>query len=169
MLRVDLVALERAGSIALKGVVSQSDPLWTDSGLRLLEPVHVDLRASLSATGQVLVRGQVTARVQQECRRCLDSVELAVDLPIEWVWDVPDEFGDADGEIRLLDPVATDLETGGALREELILAVPMYVECRKDCLGLCPKCGQNRNLEPCDCVMDEPDPRWDALRSLKNE
>jgi len=23
--------------------------------------------------------------------------------------------------------------------------------CRPDCAGICPSCGRNRNLTPCDC------------------
>jgi uncharacterized protein len=52
-----------------------------------------------------------------------------------------------------------------ALREELILAVPPFVECRPDCKGLCPRCGANLNDGPCDCPP-RSDPRWDALRGL---
>ena len=37
------------------------------------------------------------------------------------------------------------------IRDEILLAVPMTAICRPDCAGICPVCGCNRNLTPCDC------------------
>jgi uncharacterized protein len=37
------------------------------------------------------------------------------------------------------------------MRDEILLAVPMTAICRPDCAGICPVCGRNRNLTPCDC------------------
>jgi uncharacterized protein len=37
--------------------------------------------------------------------------------------------------------------------------------CKPDCKGLCPRCGANRNRQPCTCVGD--DPRWEALANLR--
>ena len=35
--------------------------------------------------------------------------------------------------------------------------------CADDCAGLCPTCGADRNTTPCDCAVDDLDPRWAAL------
>ena len=53
-----------------------------------------------------------------------------------------------------------------AIRDELILAAPRYLQCRDDCRGLCPRCGQDLNAGPCGCAP-EPDPRWSALYALR--
>lgn len=37
------------------------------------------------------------------------------------------------------------------IRQELLLAFPIKNLCRPDCKGLCPKCGKNLNLGPCNC------------------
>ncbi|MGO8803204.1 YceD family protein, partial [Candidatus Binatus sp.] len=39
--------------------------------------------------------------------------------------------------------------------------------CREDCRGLCPHCGVNLNRTTCGCRVEIPDPRMDAIRSLK--
>jgi uncharacterized protein len=169
MFRVDLVALEKAGHLSFQREIPEQDSLWEGSILELSAPVAVDVRLSVSGTGQVLARGTLDTRVHRECRRCLEPVTVPVHVRVDLVWSVPDEFGEDDGEIRLLDPVATELDLGEVLREELVLASPVYALCREDCRGLCPRCGLNRNEEQCDCVLDEPDPRWEALRTLKTE
>jgi uncharacterized protein len=51
------------------------------------------------------------------------------------------------------------------LREQVLLSLPLRTLCKPDCKGLCPRCGANRNRQPCTCVGD--DPRWEALASLR--
>lgn len=51
--------------------------------------------------------------------------------------------------------------------ERIQMAIPMKPLCREDCRGLCPRCGQDRNLTACGCVVETGDPRWEALRVLK--
>ena len=74
-----------------------------------------------------------------------------------------------DGDARVLDARAPELDLSGPVREEVVLAVDPYVVCDPECRGLCPRCGANLNIEACGCSFHEPDPRWDALRALKEE
>jgi uncharacterized protein len=53
------------------------------------------------------------------------------------------------------------------IREQFYLSLPMKPLCRDDCKGLCPVCGINRNREVCSCESAWVDPRFDALRKLK--
>jgi uncharacterized protein len=55
-----------------------------------------------------------------------------------------------------------------AVRGEVILAMNPYAVCDPECKGLCPGCGANLNEGPCDCAVDETDPRWETLRALKD-
>ena len=55
-----------------------------------------------------------------------------------------------------------------AMREQVLLATPVKLVCREDCKGLCPHCGSNLNVEPCNCQQPS-DPRWAALSDLKNK
>ncbi|MGH9786608.1 MAG: DUF177 domain-containing protein, partial [Terriglobia bacterium] len=54
-----------------------------------------------------------------------------------------------------------------ALREQILLTLPIKNVCRDDCAGLCPQCGQNRNLGPCACPPAPADERWAPLARLK--
>jgi uncharacterized protein len=51
--------------------------------------------------------------------------------------------------------------------ERVQMAIPMKPLCREDCRGLCPRCGQDKNVGTCTCTLEETDPRWDALRTLR--
>ena len=56
-----------------------------------------------------------------------------------------------------------------ALREQVLLALPLKVICREDCKGLCPHCGANLNDGQCSCADDVDDPRWTALKDLRSK
>ena len=97
------------------------------------------------------------------CARCLEPAKLPLDVDVSVIYvereaepahdeeideatlDAPDVLTFKDGNIDLSDE----------LRDEILLAVPVSVLCREDCLGLCPVCGGNRNVSPCDCVERE--------------
>ena len=53
------------------------------------------------------------------------------------------------------------------VRENVLLGVPDAPLCRDDCPGLCPICGTDLQLGPCDCDRTERDDRWAALDQLE--
>ena len=46
---------------------------------------------------------------------------------------------------------------------DVIPELPSRSLCREDCKGLCPICGCDRNVTPCQCRQEEGDPRLAAL------
>jgi len=58
------------------------------------------------------------------------------------------------------------IDMADIVREQILLAIPEQLLCSEDCRGLCPKCGENRNLIDCNCADDDIDPRWAALKNL---
>lgn len=169
MLMLDLPRLEREGTLSLDASIPSDDPLWDESGLVFDGEVEVDVHASVSGTGEFLVRARVEGRRRTECRRCLKALEIPLARDFLWVFGEPEEEGEEASGLR---PIASDevsIDLGAVLREELILELDRWVVCGPECKGLCPYCGGNRNETMCDCSPDEPDPRWDALRALKSE
>ena len=170
MLRLDLTRLEREGSIQIEARIPPDDPLWSDTEVTFAGPVQVRVRASRAGSGEIVVRGTMEAPLHQECRRCLERVPGALSEEVTLVFLPVTEPGmEDDGETHLFEEGAGELDLGEALREEVILAIDPYVVCRPECKGLCPRCGANLNVETCDCTTEELDPRWNALRALKEE
>ena len=58
-----------------------------------------------------------------------------------------------------------DLEP--AVRDAIVLTLPTNPLCRPDCPGLCPECGVHFDDLPADHSHEAADPRWAALRNLK--
>jgi uncharacterized protein len=63
-----------------------------------------------------------------------------------------------------------ELDLHAWARDALVLALPVQIVCREDCLGLCPVCGENLNeAGPEHAHERTPDPRWAKLRELRLE
>lgn len=170
MLLLDLVRLSREGSLRIEGRIPPDAPLLEGTGIRLNEPLRVELRATEAQSGEIVVRGEVASTLEHECRRCLERVEVALREKVTMVFAPPDLLGGSeDGEIRELLGNERELDLADPIREEVILAASAYALCDPNCRGLCARCGADLNETTCECVAEEPDPRWDALRALKNE
>ena len=124
----------------------------------------------------VFANGTIKGSVRVACGRCVGPVDVAFEdklrvtfLPkheLEAKAESEDGVELEAGDLDLFpyDGDAVDLEP--LLREALVLAVPYAPLCREDCKGLCPQCGADRNLAPCQC--EKPiDPRFEALKGLK--
>jgi len=171
MLTIPLPRLEREGTLDIQAEIPPEDAIWDGTELRFSTPLEVSGQAKWLSSGDVLVRLTLRGERAQECRRCLEPVTVALEESLSLLFTPPgdDESEADDGDARPLSPDAIELDLVEVVREELILADRPYVVCREGCRGLCSICGINLNEESCQCSVEEPDPRWDALRALKDE
>jgi len=169
MLRLDLARLGREGAALVDARIPADDPLWQGTELRFTGPVAVALRATSAGTGELVVRGRVSAELRQECRRCLEPLVVPLEVDVTLVFAPEGSGAEEAGDVRVYAARTPQLDLSEAVREEVILAVDPYVVCDPECRGLCPLCGANRNVESCDCREEASDPRWEVLRSLQSE
>ena len=149
--------------------ISADDDLWRDTDLKWKHEVGVRLRAAFAGTGELVARGDIRGTLLQECRRCLKPVETRFEDELTLVFVSEASIVNEDDSSYTFDPTAPTLDMSRAVREEVVLATNPYVVCDPDCLGLCATCGADLNEGPCDCTEDKTDPRWAALRELKDE
>ena len=168
MLKVDLGRLNREGTVLVEAEVPAADGMWLDSGIDWDGAVAVRLRASHAGSGEVVVRGTVRGGIKQECRRCLSPVIERFDEEVTLVFSADATEEDSDAGAFEFDPSKGSLDLSEAVRGEVILAMNPYVVCDPECRGLCPRCGANLNEGACGCTAEEVDPRWEALRALKD-
>ncbi len=142
----------RADDVELRDLVGTVTLLRTDRGL--------------------LVKVGATANAAERCARCLAPIQCAVEIAFEEEYvpvidantgmrviarDEPDLF-------RIGPDFVLDLQEG--LRQYFLMTEPLKPLCRRDCAGLCPRCGANLNDAQCGCP-EEGDERWQVLRTLK--
>ena len=169
MLRVDLGDLERQQTLRVEGRIEADDNLFEGFPFVYEDPFNVVLDATWAGSGELVVRGGVVGTVLQDCRRCLDCVERQIDIDITLLFTPSDLLEGDDSETYRLEMGVREIDLGPYLRDEMILAIPSFAECRVDCRGLCAGCGENLNESECKCSPGGADPRWDALRALENK
>lgn len=132
-------------------------------------PLNVTLRVVRDGS-TVMVNGQIEAQVRLACGRCLSPFVEKVEAELKEIFhliDGPPPFRPDDDEgIRFVNRRAPRIDLMPAVREQVLLELPMKTVCRPDCRGLCPTCGANLNDGTCGCTPRESDPRWGALRGL---
>jgi uncharacterized protein len=108
----------------------------------------------------VLVSGPVTGTMRVECARCLRPVEMPFEISVQELFVTgarpeDDEYPLVEGAVHLEQMI----------RDAVVMAMPFAPLCRPECMGLCPRCGGDRNLGECRCGP-EMDERWAALSNL---
>jgi DUF177 domain-containing protein len=105
-----------------------------------------EARVTRTAQG-LLVQVKMSAAVNAECVRCLTDFRQTLEV------DYTDLFAftrDQMSESGLLMPENGKIDLAPALRDEMLLAVPISPLCKPDCKGLCPVCGENLNETACN-------------------
>ncbi len=129
--------------------------------LREDEPVVADLLLESVVEG-ILVSGGAVGPLAETCARCLKPFEVETRVEVRELFA---PGADPEGDEYPL-PADGRIDVEPMLRDALGLALPFSPLCRPDCLGLCPRCGGDRNLGECSC-RPEADPRWAGLAGLE--
>ena len=114
------------------------------------------------------MEGNVKLTFRTNCDRCLTEVPTILDLTFERIVTSPEvaaEDEDAD-DLSFMEGYQLDVET--FVYNEIIGNWPAKVLCKEDCKGLCPVCGQNRNVRDCGCDTFVPDPRMAVIQDIFN-
>jgi uncharacterized protein len=123
--------------------VAKTVPAPANLGVELVsvpEGAELELDIQLErVTEGVLVTGTVRAPLVGECARCLDLFASATEVRFTELFthEASDEDDAAEG--YLMDGDLLDLEP--ALRDALVLELPLAPLCAEDCPGLCSECG----------------------------
>jgi uncharacterized protein len=192
----DMRQLGRQAGSALSR--SRTVPAPADLHLELVSvpvgaQVALDVRFEAVTEG-VLATGTATAPLAGECARCLDPLTSTVTVSFQELYlysegrphgsrevsdkrekydkrakyDRHDEDEERDDEERYLDGDLLDLEP--ALRDAVVLALPMSPLCRDDCPGLCAECGARlADAGPDHGHEDATDPRWAGLKRFEDQ
>jgi uncharacterized protein len=133
------------------------------------------------AGGDIIVRVKLSGKFSLPCSRCLEETGIAIDGDMRYLFTRRVQGGagkkrragdgrgneEDDADATEIDQFAAELDLRQYVWETMILSLPERVLCGDDCLGLCPVCGGNRNLNGCGCPADDTDPRLEILRDLQ--
>jgi DUF177 domain-containing protein len=140
--------------------------------LRQADPLEGTVHLARTNRGLV-VSADLATSLQAECSRCLQEIEVPLELHIEEealpTLDIktglPLDPRDEPDAVRINDHHELELET--AVREAIFLAEPIAPLCGADCPGLCATCGER--LASGTHIHDEAeiDPRLEVLKAFR--
>ena len=114
-------------------------------------------------TGEtVSIDATATATVTSRCARCLDEVSMPITAEIHAEFTREPDPEDPDQYCF----EASELELTDAIKDALLLELPMRFVCSEDCKGLCSQCGTNLNTGTCSCQKEDLMNPFAALRSI---
>jgi len=170
-MRIELANLE-GGKGEFSATYETGQLELEDERVRLATPLTINGRIKRSGA-EVIVSGNITGNLFINCDRCLKPLVTPLNNQFELDYvsgsdyeALPDtELTEEQMLISVFDGVAIDVDE--IVKEQVLLAVPARILCSDDCKGICPNCGLDRNTTDCNCETSTSDPRWDALKSLK--
>jgi uncharacterized protein len=158
------------GAVDLGEEAEQQGPLAASGHAEVLH----EHRGPRDIVDDIRLRGSFAGRFQVPCARCVEPVEIPLAADYDLIFRPA--AADADSPERSITAQETEigyylgdsLSLEDVLREQVLLSLPVKTLCKPDCKGLCPRCGENRNLQPCSCDVGPSDPRWAALADLRS-
>lgn len=132
-------------------------------------PLKVSAVAELLSS-EIRIRGHLGTRLKASCDRCLTAVEFPIEQDFDLFYRPMDSIA-REEEIEIPEEEAEvgffsgdRIELADVVTEQVILSVPMKIVCRPGCLGLCPVCGVDRNLEKCNCSQRHKESPFASLK-----
>jgi uncharacterized protein len=132
-----------------------------------LEPAHAEVSVRLVGD-EILVQGEVSARLSFVCSRCLTPFEFPVASRFDLVY-LPEDIDAlseelSDEKIDQMFYSGRQLDLRTVVLEQLNLTFPAKPLCASDCEGICAVCGELIRDAKCSCLVKEPDSQWNKIK-----
>ena len=158
-----------AGALEYAPDVTQIGPLPVTGRADLV----LEHRGHREQVEDIRLRADYHGDFELLCARCVEPVRAPLAGSFDLIFRP--QAADADPGERSITLDETEIgyyEVSGlsledVVREQVLLSLPSRTLCKEDCKGLCPRCGQNLNLEPCNCnPASDASLKWSALAGL---
>ena len=141
---------------------------------------YIELLDSIKFTGVFkskpfwsLIEGLISGKLKVSCGRCLNSISYDMNFSFENAYikaknlteEREAELSIEKVGVSIIDDNNLDLHQ--IVSEEISVELNNSIYCKKDCKGLCPKCGTNLNERDCKCDQKTIDSRWSGLKDIK--
>jgi DUF177 domain-containing protein len=144
---------------------------FQETEFRQADPLTVNAEAELAGR-EIRVRGHISGVLEAACDRCLEKIEIPVELDFDLPYRPMEEIAReeevevGEEELKVGFFSGNGVNLAEVVREQVLLSAPMKVVCRPECRGLCPVCGVNRNARECGCSSQHEDSPFAFLKKM---
>lgn len=159
------------GDVEFTAEMRQIGPLKATGRAELVREHH----GGREIVNDIRIVGDLSGKFETDCARCLEPVQHSVQRSYDLLYrpmargEKHDEVSISEAETEIGYYSGDGMELTDALREQVLLGFPVKAVCKAECKGICPQCGKNLNEGSCGCKQEIHDPRWDALKELKDK
>lgn len=123
----------------------------------------VSFKGKLTNIGGIIkMDGQIQVEYSSKCCRCLEDVDSKMSMNVGESFISSEKSTDEDSYTYEGNYVSIDK----ALKDNIVLNLPVRQLCRDECKGLCPVCGIDLNAKQCDCKEEQMNPQMEALKNF---
>ncbi|MCX7711902.1 MAG: DUF177 domain-containing protein [Clostridia bacterium] len=153
--KVDGASLELEISENLEGLESSVE------GFEFEDPV--DFKGTLVNIGGILkLDGHLDVAYTSKCSRCLKDLKSEMSVTIRESFVNGEKLADEDSYTYEGNYVSIDK----ALKDNIVLNLPVRQLCTEECKGLCKICGGDLNAKDCDCKEETMNPQMEVLKNF---
>ena len=135
---------------------------------RICEKSPLEMSFSNVGTGKVLIKGELKLVLEIPCDRCLQMVNVPLEVAFEQEVLSPDAITDQNEKDEQDFMLGYELDVEAFVNSEILVNMPVKVLCKPGCKGICKQCGHNLNEGECGCDTFVPDPRMAAIKDIFN-
>ncbi|MGE4233317.1 MAG: DUF177 domain-containing protein [Bacteriovoracia bacterium] len=147
--------------------------------------LHLEMRKSQDV---IFLKGDLVTKIGLYCSRCANPIEQPISAHFQCLFTKDPTLGGVDHHkktsgnstgIAYSEPTGTTeedidieflekdyIELADVLKEQIYLKVPFQPLCKESCKGICPVCGQDQNLQPCQCHRIKNPALANALKNV---
>lgn len=114
--------------------------------------------------GIIRVKGSVSTGYDTYCARCLKPLHIKIDSGFDEEYVQYGSLGEVTAEdAEVYEYSDKEVNVGYAVRDAVLLEIPIRHLCGGGCLSLCPLCGKDLNEGKCACAQPVGDMRLAGL------
>lgn len=137
-----------------------------ESAFAFVEPAHFDLMLTNVGNSTINVEGQIQTALKVSCSRCLRDFVLKLNSDFNETYYEKNQPQPGDKNEEWIAYSGDCIDITPEVLGSVLINLPMRFVCHEQCRGLCPVCGMDLNMQQCDCVQDDVDPRLAKLKEL---
>lgn len=131
------------------------------NGVDLTKPVSFKGKLT-NISGILKLDGHIHIEYSAKCSRCLKDLDSQMSIKVQDSFVNGDKLTDGDSYTYEGNRVSIDK----ALKDNIVLNLPVRQLCKDECRGLCSNCGSDLNVKQCECKEGQINPQMEALKNF---
>lgn len=156
---------------SFNGELKQAESDLRERGTTIVGPIEYE-GETFKVDGENAIEMRITFSYEESCSRCLKPSIHKVKTTLsgklaevqEGNYDEDSSYENDYDEVLYYEKDILDPKD--YILNQVAISLPMKSLCNEDCKGLCISCGVDMNIDTCECIEENIDPRLEKLKNF---